>query len=238
MTGCGPAASTGAPRRYSTCRCPRSSRLRRESTCPGTRRCPAGCGPSARPWSGISRNGGARGCARPACGSRPGRTGGPRSWAPGLMRCLPWSAYLMSWGYCRENPAARRRAAGGVMTVLCLVERDGAGAADASLRAVTFARALAGGAGEGEAAVGFGAVAGPIGETSATAVVAAGTDHGSEVLAHLGAMTGLPVAANCVSAFRDGDGSLRLVRDRWAGSLLEGAGLAASPAPLTLAGGA
>jgi electron transfer flavoprotein alpha subunit len=157
------------------------------------------------------------------------------------------------------------------MTVLCLVERDGAGAADASLRAVTFARALAGGAGEGVAAVAFGAVAGPlvaaasavgagdvyavtadglagyapqawaralaglIGETSATAVVAAGTDHGSEVLAHLGAMTGLPVAANCVSAFRDGDGSLRLVRHRWAGSLLEDAVLEASPALLTVA---
>ena len=30
------------------------------------------------------------------------------------------------------------------MTVLCLVERDGAGVADASLRALTFARGLAG----------------------------------------------------------------------------------------------
>ena len=35
------------------------------------------------------------------------------------------------------------------MTVLCLVERDGDGAADVSLRALTFARSLAGsGAGD------------------------------------------------------------------------------------------
>ena len=33
-----------------------------------------------------------------------------------------------------------------------------------------------------------------------SAVLAAGTDHGNEVLAHLGAITGLPMAANCVSA--------------------------------------
>ena len=42
----GPGASTAAPRRSSTSRCPRWSRSRRASTCPGTRRCPGGCGPS------------------------------------------------------------------------------------------------------------------------------------------------------------------------------------------------
>src|SRR5271165_51842 len=35
---------------------------------------------------------------------------------------------------------------------------------------------------------------------SAAAVVAAATERGSEVLAYLGAMTALPVAANCISA--------------------------------------
>jgi electron transfer flavoprotein alpha subunit len=60
-------------------------------------------------------------------------------------------------------------------------------------------------------------------EVSATAVVAAGTDRGHEVMAHLGAITGLPLAANCVSAQPDEDGTLRLVRHRWAGSLLEDA---------------
>jgi len=137
------------------------------------------------------------------------------------------------------------------MTVLCLVELDGDAPADASLRALTFARTLASG---GElAAVLFG-VAGPeltqalagygvasayvtgpellagyaplawarvlaglAGQTGADAVLAAGTDHGSEVMAHLGALTGLPMAANCVSAGRAGDGSWQLARQRWAG---------------------
>jgi electron transfer flavoprotein alpha subunit len=71
--------------------------------------------------------------------------------------------------------------------------------------------------------------------SSATAVVAAGTDHGNEVLAHLGAITGLPMAANCVSAARAADGSHRLVRHRWAGSLLEDAVLDAPAALLTVA---
>jgi electron transfer flavoprotein alpha subunit len=188
---------------------------------------------------------------------------------------------------------------GRVVTVLCLIELDGDGAADASLRALTFARRLAGPAGEEVAAVAFGTVAagtvaagqgdgslaagqgggslvagqgggslvagvsahGAVavygvtvgqlagyapqawaralaaltGETSASAVVAAGTDHGSEVLAHLGAITGLPVAANCASAVRGADGSYQLVRHRWAGSLLEDAVLESSPALLTVA---
>ncbi len=79
------------------------------------------------------------------------------------------------------------------------------------------------------------ALAGLAAERSATAVVAAGTDRGSEVLAHLGAITGQPMAANCVSAEVTGAGSLRLVRQRWAGSLLEDAVLDASPALLTVA---
>jgi len=70
---------------------------------------------------------------------------------------------------------------------------------------------------------------------SATAVVAAGTDRGHEVMAHLGAITGLPMAANCASAEASADGTLRLVRHRWAGSLLEDAVLDASPALLTVA---
>jgi electron transfer flavoprotein alpha subunit len=199
------------------------------------------------------------------------------------------------------------------MTVLCLVERDGDGVADVSLRALTFARSLAaptassapsapsapdteaqpgdgsasmyqkagysapGGtfmAADGDAAVaavvfggpaevpvtdlsGYGvtdayavesgeltgyapqawarALAGLAAELSATAVVAAGTDRGHEVMAHLGAITGLPMAANCASAEPDADGTLRLVRHRWAGSLLEDAVLDASLALLTVA---
>ena len=79
------------------------------------------------------------------------------------------------------------------------------------------------------------ALAGLAASAPATAVVAAGTDHGNEIMAHLAAMTGLPMAANCVSAARTPDGRYQLVRHRWAGSLLEDATLDASPALLTVA---
>jgi electron transfer flavoprotein alpha subunit len=187
------------------------------------------------------------------------------------------------------------------MTVLCLVELDAAGAADASLRALTFARAMGGAAGPGLAAVVFGeagaltrgarpgeppageasaveapagdasageaaaaetlaaygvtdvhvvepgqlagyaplawarVLAGLISQTGADAVLAAGTDRGSEVMAHLGALTGLPMAANCVSATPSGPATWQIVRQRWAGLLLEDAVLEASPALATVA---
>jgi len=79
------------------------------------------------------------------------------------------------------------------------------------------------------------ALAGLAGELGATAVVAAGTDRGNEVLAHLGAITGLPMAANCAAAAAGGVGWWRLTRHRWAGSLLEDAVLEAPVALLTVA---
>ena len=69
----------------------------------------------------------------------------------------------------------------------------------------------------------------------ATVVAAAATDRGSEVMAHLGALTGLPVAANCVSAVPSAAGCWQLVRQRWAGSVLEDALLEAPLALLTVA---
>jgi electron transfer flavoprotein alpha subunit len=68
-----------------------------------------------------------------------------------------------------------------------------------------------------------------------SAVVAAATDHGNEVLAHLAAMSDLPMAANCVSASVAAPGEYALVRQRWAGSLLEDAVLEAPMAVLTVA---
>jgi electron transfer flavoprotein alpha subunit len=68
----------------------------------------------------------------------------------------------------------------------------------------------------------------------ACAVVAAATDRGSEVMAHLGALTGLPVAANCIAVSGGADG-WQLVRQRWAGSVLEDAVLEAPCALLTVA---
>ena len=183
------------------------------------------------------------------------------------------------------------------MTVLCLVEMDADGAADASLRALTFAARLAGpGAGPGGRSPGtprgddgawpasrrapsrvpvaaalFGpldrvpagalaahgaasahvvepghldgyaprawarALAGLTAKTGAAAVVAAATDRGSEVMAYLGALTGLPLAANCIRADPAPGGGYQIVRHRWAGLLLEDASLDGSPALMTIA---
>ena len=138
-----------------------------------------------------------------------------------------------------------------------------AGVADVSLRAITLARELA--ASGGLAAVVFGdppvpdlaaygvtdvyAVSGIDGyaplawarvlqwlmSESGHAVMAAGTERGNEVLAHLGAITGLPMAANCAQAVDNGDGAYAIVRQRWAGLLLEEAVLEAPVALLTVA---
>jgi electron transfer flavoprotein alpha subunit len=73
------------------------------------------------------------------------------------------------------------------------------------------------------------------GDDKGDVVLAAGTDHGNEVLAHLGAITGLPMAANCVSASPAAGGGFDLVRQRWAGLLLEEAVLDGPVALLTVA---
>jgi electron transfer flavoprotein alpha subunit len=65
-------------------------------------------------------------------------------------------------------------------------------------------------------------------------VVAPGTDRGHEVLAHVAARLGAPLAANVVEAEVEG-GTLRLTRQRWGGSLLEEANLSGSPKLLTIA---
>jgi len=70
---------------------------------------------------------------------------------------------------------------------------------------------------------------------SPAAIVAAGTDRGNEVMAHVGALSGLPMVANCLSASRPTETAVRLSRQRWAGSLIEDAVLEASPALLTVA---
>jgi electron transfer flavoprotein alpha subunit len=154
------------------------------------------------------------------------------------------------------------------VTVLCLVELDGGEPADASLRALSLARALGdtsvrtvvfGDPGQVPTAAlaGYGAsdvyliepasvdgyapqawarvLARLAAETGATAVLAAGTDRGNEVLAHLGAITGLPMAANCTLVTPDGGQTHRLVRHRWAGLLLEDAALEAPVALFTVA---
>jgi electron transfer flavoprotein alpha subunit len=70
-------------------------------------------------------------------------------------------------------------------------------------------------------------------ELSASAVVSAGSDRGNEVMAHVGARLDLPMAANVTEIL--GGEPLRLVRQRWAGSLLEEAVLDAPTKLLTIA---
>ncbi len=55
------------------------------------------------------------------------------------------------------------------------------------------------------------------------AVIAAGSERGHEVMAHVAAMTGLALAANCQSAV-PGE-AFTVIRQRWGGSLLEEARL-------------
>jgi electron transfer flavoprotein alpha subunit len=70
-------------------------------------------------------------------------------------------------------------------------------------------------------------------QRSPTAVLAAGTDRGNEVLAHVAAKLDQPMAANCVSVSA-GDPAT-VVRVRWGGSLLEEGRLHGSPMLLTVA---
>ena len=86
----------------------------------------------------------------------------------------------------------------------------------------------------GVAVPGDSVLGGSVPAGSGHAIVAAGTDHGNEVLAHLGAITGLPMAANCLAASAGDEGTVDLVRQRWAGLLLEEAVLDAPAVLLTV----
>jgi len=66
---------------------------------------------------------------------------------------------------------------------------------------------------------------------SPSAVVAAGSNRGNEVMAHVAARMDLPFAANCTKASEDGT----VTRIRWGGSLLEEAHLKGSPLLLSSA---
>ena len=66
-------------------------------------------------------------------------------------------------------------------------------------------------------------------------LVGPGTDHGAEVMAHVGARTDLPLAANCTTAAPADGGGWDLTRVRWGGVLLEDAHLEADVALLTAA---
>ena len=65
------------------------------------------------------------------------------------------------------------------------------------------------------------------------AVVGTGSDRGAEVMAHVAARTGLPMAANCTEV-RPGDPYV-VTRQRWGGTLLEEARLGGATKLLTVA---
>lgn len=71
----------------------------------------------------------------------------------------------------------------------------------------------------------------------AAAVSAVGTDRGNEVMAGVGARTGLAMAANCleIAPGADGGEDWLMTRVRWGGSLLERARLSADMKLVTLA---
>ena len=77
------------------------------------------------------------------------------------------------------------------------------------------------------------AVAGIIDGASYDALITPGSDRATEVLAHVAARTGQPMAANVISA-EPGE-PWRITRQRWAGSLLEDATLDGRPRLLTVA---
>ena len=113
------------------------------------------------------------------------------------------------------------------MNVVCFVEPGD----ELSAQAVGFARSL----GDVRAVAFDGAYqpaawAKALAAQEADAIVAAGSDRGNELLAHVGAILDLPVAANVTAI--DGD---VVTRQRWGGSLLEEARLHGSPQLLTVA---
>jgi electron transfer flavoprotein alpha subunit len=82
-------------------------------------------------------------------------------------------------------------------------------------------------------------------ELAPSAVLAPGTDRGTEVMAHLAARAGLPLAANCTAVApnlgpegRDDTGGWVVTRSRGGGVLLEEAELVAATKLLTVAPGA
>jgi electron transfer flavoprotein alpha subunit len=72
-----------------------------------------------------------------------------------------------------------------------------------------------------------------VGRLQPSAVVAAGTNRGNEVIAHVAARLDVPFAANCTRV--TAGNPLGLTRVRWGGSLLEEAALHGSPALLSVA---
>ncbi len=113
------------------------------------------------------------------------------------------------------------------MNVLCFVEPGD----DLSAQAIGFARSLGDVRGVTlEGAYQPSAWAKALAAQETDAIVAAGSDRGNELLAHVSAILDVPFAANVTAI--DGD---VVTRQRWGGSLVEEARLHGSPQLLTVA---
>ena len=113
------------------------------------------------------------------------------------------------------------------MSVVCFVEPGD----ELSAQAVGFSRSL--GAVRNvtfDGAYQPAAWAAALAAQAADAIVAAGSDRGNELLAHVGAILDRPVAANVTAVDSD-----VVTRQRWGGSLLEEARLHGSPQLMTVA---
>jgi electron transfer flavoprotein alpha subunit len=109
-----------------------------------------------------------------------------------------------------------------------------------SQQALAFATALGGGdvdvvtvEGPYAPAAWGAALAEVVREHSPPAVLAPGSDRGNELLAHVGALLDLPMAANCIAATLEHPASV--TRVRWGGSLLEEARVHGTPLLATVA---
>jgi electron transfer flavoprotein alpha subunit len=130
---------------------------------------------------------------------------------------------------------ARRIAASTGDPVHALLIGDGARAAAAQLdrQGVAVAHVVEDEGLAAYAPAAWGAALAQLAGDNAGAVLAAGTDRGNEVMAHVGARTGFAMAANCIEVTPGTPYSV--VRQRWAGSLLEDAKLDGGTPLLTIA---
>src|SRR5438445_245585 len=209
----------------------RARRLRRAAACgadcQGGTEPPAlslGAGQDARPQQA------GRGQRSVAAGTAPRAREARDSGAPGPARRV-----AREWR--DRSTRGGRGAAQGWRSVTVLVLMEGS---DASRQALTLARkfgdpralrmdAIQPFAPEAIAA----ALAEAADEVNVSAVLAAGTDRGNEVMARLAARTGLPFASNCIAA-TPGD-PVQVTRQRWGGSLLEEARLHGPRSLITVA---
>ncbi|MBM4408219.1 MAG: electron transfer flavoprotein subunit alpha/FixB family protein [Chloroflexi bacterium] len=133
--------------------------------------------------------------------------------------------------------------------ILVIAEQDAGRPTALSLEARAVARATATAAGLPLEAVELDRDGAPPGDRAAAlgrliavrrplAVIGPGSDSATELLAHVAARAGLPLAANITALDVGGSGAgrpLQLTRQRWGGTLLEDATIEAGPALFTVA---